>query len=107
MAEVGIDLRAEKPKLLTTEAVEESDVELPVEVTLPGKDRAGVTTSQRDHDIRFFDRLGGQQLRLFRAKVDPDFGHDLNDGGVHFVGGRAAGADDRDVASADLTEECG
>ena len=26
MAEVGIDLRAEKPKLLTTEAVEESDV---------------------------------------------------------------------------------
>jgi arsenate reductase len=26
MAEVGIDLRAEKPKLLTTDAVEESDV---------------------------------------------------------------------------------
>jgi len=54
--------------------------EHPFLVTLPGKDRAGVTAAHRDHHIGSADGLIGPRLGELCRDVDPPIGH-RRDGG--------------------------
>jgi DNA-binding transcriptional ArsR family regulator/GNAT superfamily N-acetyltransferase len=67
-------------------------VERPVQVALPGEDRAGVAAPHRDHDVGGLDGRGREDLRPLAREVDAELGHGLPDGGVDRVGGRGAGA---------------
>src|SRR5882672_687832 len=50
-------------------------VEIPVEVTLAGKDRAGVAAAHRDDHIGGADDLVSPRLRELGRDVDASFGH--------------------------------
>jgi len=68
MAEVGIDLRAEKPKLLTTEAVEESDVV----ITMGCGDACPVFPGKRYLDWQLDDPAGQgiDAIRPIRDEIE-------------------------------------
>lgn len=82
-------------------------VELPVQVGLAGKDRAGVTAAHGDHNIAGLDGVSGQDLGPLVGDVDPYLVHCLDRGGVNSVGGDAAGGPDLDGVTCQDGEEAG
>ena len=73
MADEGFDatadLVADRPDMVEILAC--GVVEHPVFVAFAGILRAGVAATHGDHDIRSFDRLGGQDLGSFGGNIDP------------------------------------
>jgi hypothetical protein len=76
-------------------------------VELAGEDRAGVTASHGDHDVRLAYRVAGEQGRLAAHDVDADFGHGLHCGRVDLIGWLGAGGPDVDAVASQMLQPAG
>jgi hypothetical protein len=57
-------------------------VEISVEISLAGHDRAGVATAHRDDDVSGVDDLIGPRLGVIAGDVDADLGHGRDGGRI-------------------------
>jgi 2-polyprenyl-6-methoxyphenol hydroxylase-like FAD-dependent oxidoreductase len=82
-------------------------VEGPVEVALPGEDRADVAAAHGDAHVRCLDGPGGEDLRRLRRDVDADFGHGGDCGRVDLVCRGGSGGSDFDAIAREVGEPPG